>query len=474
MATSLLMAGCGGGGGDGPRVIATAQSISLASAPPVMAGQTLMLAATASSGLALRFASATPTQCSVDPVSGQMSALQTGTCQVLANQAGNAAFAPAPQAVLNITVTINPVNTLSFGPAPALAMLGVATVQAVASSGLPVAYSSLTPVVCTVDATSGVVTDLAAGSCIVAADQPGSINFAPATQATQTLVVAPPPPVPTVPAAPAGVSATLGNNASTVQISLASVDSGGSAVIGYVVESVPAGLTVNAASSPVTVNCPGGCAGLSFTLRAVNAVGTGTASAPAEVLTIFDVVTVFREPDTQPRDTVFSGSFTLNSTTGAITGLSGRLTESMTGNAVGAAPFYDMTQIALNFQLVSWVDAALGGRFVASFAKNTLSTFTTLGGGDGWSPQAGVDNGGVYAGFPAPHAGTIQNSSVLIFVPDDPFSTLTPSQINKLAYADCASGGMMGAVCMTATSVAGYGAVGTMSGFPVSQTITRR
>jgi hypothetical protein len=33
---------------------------------------------------------------------------------------------------------------------------------------------------------------------------------------------------------------------------------------------------------------------------------------------------------------------------------------------------------------------------------------------------------------------------------------------------------MMGAVCMTATSLSGYGAVGTMSGYPVSQQITRR
>lgn len=30
----------------------------------------------------------------------------------------------------------------------------------------------------------------------------------------------------------------------------------------------------------------------------------------------------------------------------------------------------------------------------------------------------------------------------------------------------------MGAVCMTGTSAAGYGAIGTMSGYPVSQVIT--
>ena len=82
--------------------------------------------------------------------------------------------------------------------------------------------------------------------------------------------------------------------------------------------------------------------------------------------------------------------------------------------------------------------------------------------------------GGVYAGFPARYATSIQNSSILIFVPDNPFTPLTAAQIAKLAYADCAPGGMMGAVCMTATSIAGYGAVGTMSGYPVSQLITKR
>ena len=46
--------------------------------------------------------------------------------------------------------------------------------------------------------------------------------------------------------------------------------------------------------------------------------------------------------------------------------------------------------------------------------------------------------------------------------------------IRDRAYADCAPGGMMGAVCMTGTTVAGYGAVGTMSGYPVTQTITRQ
>ena len=100
-------------------------------------------------------------------------------------------------------------------------------------------------------------------------------------------------------------------------------------------------------------------------------------------------------------------------------------------------------------------------------------TFWTGDGGDGWSPDSGVAAGGTYYGFPkvAKNPG---NAYALIFVPDSPLTALTQSQIDKLAYADCAPGGMMGAVCMTGTSVAGYGSVGTMSGVPVSLTLTRR
>jgi hypothetical protein len=56
----------------------------------------------------------------------------------------------------------------------------------------------------------------------------------------------------------------------------------------------------------------------------------------------------------------------------------------------------------------------------------------------------------------------------------NPTAPLTQAQIDKLAYADCAPGGMMGATCMTGTTVAGYGTVGAMSGYPVTLAITRQ
>lgn len=184
----------------------------------------------------------------------------------------------------------------------------------------------------------------------------------------------------------------------------------------------------------------------------------------------YDITTVFYEPDTQPNDTLFIGSFDYDSVSRTISNLQGKLSESMTGGSTGY-PNDSMTWLDLSYQLVSWYDATLGGTFAASFKNNSTNTFWTGLGGDGWSPAAGVEAGGVYYGFPK---ATLNpgNAYALIFVPNDPLAALTQAQIDKLAYADCAPGGMMGAVCMTATTVAGYGSVGTMSGFPVSQTIT--
>lgn len=185
----------------------------------------------------------------------------------------------------------------------------------------------------------------------------------------------------------------------------------------------------------------------------------------------YAVTAIWREPDTAPRDSIFVGVFAYDAATRAVSGLRGRLSESMTGDPFTPGPSgdYGMTWLDLTHQLVSWYDATLGGTFAATFLNNDTLTFTRLLGGDGWSPQAGVAVGGIYANWPGANVG---NAYALIFVPDDPLKPLTRAQLDKIAYADCAPGGMMGAVCMTGTSIAGYGAVGTMSGYPFAQTIT--
>ncbi len=179
----------------------------------------------------------------------------------------------------------------------------------------------------------------------------------------------------------------------------------------------------------------------------------------ATVIT-YDVVTTFYEPDTQPYNTIFTGSFQFDDATQTVSNLRGTLSESMTGNAIW---------LALDHQLSAFYDPALGGLLVTTFRNANTTTLTSMFGGDGWTP--GSDAGsGLYYGFPD---GNPANAYARIFVNTaNPLAPLTQAQIDKLAYADCADGGMMGAVCMTGTTVAGYGFIGTMSGYPVSQTIT--
>jgi hypothetical protein len=190
------------------------------------------------------------------------------------------------------------------------------------------------------------------------------------------------------------------------------------------------------------------------------------------VITTYDVVETFLEPDTQPKNSIFVGSFTLDSTTGTVSNLNGILSESMTG-ALAAYPNDNMTWLPLGNQLSS-VPVTLGGvegLLVTTFMLNTTNTLSanpTYAGTDGWSPGTGF---GLYYGFPGTNPG---NAYARNFVnTKDPTAALTQAQIDKLAYADCTPGGMMGATCMIGTTVAGYGSIGTMSGYPVTQTVTK-
>lgn len=199
----------------------------------------------------------------------------------------------------------------------------------------------------------------------------------------------------------------------------------------------------------------------------------GGASVAEAATSTYNVTTTWYEPETQPYDSIFKGTFTYDDVSKKVSNLQGVLSESMTGNELGNTP---MTWLTLGNQLVSWYDAGLGGTFAGTFRNSNTKTFWTGddGSGNDWSPQAGVDAGGTYYGYPTATSGVANpgNAYALIFIPDNPLTPLTQAQIDKVAYADCAPGGMMGATCMTGTSEAGYGGTGTMGGIPVLQTIT--
>ena len=283
--------------------------------------------------------------------------------------------------------------------------------------------------------------------------------------------------LPATPGAPTSISATLDAGATAVVVSFSPpADPGGSPITGYSVSSIPIGLSQTGSGSPLTVACPGSCAGYSIAVSAVNAGGTGAASATAHVVSEFDVVATFFEPVTDPYHSIFTGTFTLDSTLRTVSNLRGSLTQSMT------PPPGPMTTVALAHQLSALPDGLGGhGLLVTTFLRDTVDTFCVT---DSVCVAAGVtyplgtfdphNANALYFGFPAAWSAPTANAYVMIQVDTDhPTSTATRARLDLLAYADCTAGGMMGPVCMTGTTVAGYGHVGSMAGYPVSQVITK-
>ncbi|MEP7062390.1 MAG: FG-GAP-like repeat-containing protein [Betaproteobacteria bacterium] len=157
--------------------------------PPASAtygGAALAIAATASSGLAVTLASATPAICTA--TSKVLTIVGAGNCVVHASQPGNANYNAAPAfdrtirvAKASQTITFASLGGRTFGAAPFSA-------SASATSKLPVTFVTATPMVCNVVGAS--VSLLATGTCTLRASQAGSANYNAAPSASQSFMVA--------------------------------------------------------------------------------------------------------------------------------------------------------------------------------------------------------------------------------------------------------------------------------------------
>jgi len=166
------------------------QTISFTSTPPAGAqfnGPTYTVTATATSGLAVTF-TIDATASSVCSISGStVSFIGVGTCVIDANQAGDANYNAAPQAQQSFAVA-KADQTISFTstpPSPAF-VNGTYTVSATATSGLAVTFSSGSAA-CSVAGST--VTFVAAGNCIVNANQAGNGNYNAAPQVQQSFTI---------------------------------------------------------------------------------------------------------------------------------------------------------------------------------------------------------------------------------------------------------------------------------------------
>jgi hypothetical protein len=144
------------------------------------------ITATASSGLAVTFASLTTPVCTVSGTT--LTLVAVGTCTIRASQAGNANYLAAPNVSQSFSVTSLTPQTIVFA-ALVDRVLGAApfTVSATASSGLPVSFASLTAPVCTVSGNT--VTLVAVGTCTIRGSQAGNANYAAAPNVDQSFAV---------------------------------------------------------------------------------------------------------------------------------------------------------------------------------------------------------------------------------------------------------------------------------------------
>jgi len=180
----------------------------------------------------------------------------------------------------DVTLTAVSSQAITFNALPDRPLVaGPFTVSATASSGLPVAFASLTPLVCTVSGTT--VTPVALGTCAIRASQAGDATWAPATLVDQSFQV-----TATVPGAPVIGTATPGNTQLSVAFTAPASD-GGSAILDYT--ATCGSQSATGAASPITVSGLVNGTPYTCTVVARNAVGTGPASAPSNSATPLSV-----------------------------------------------------------------------------------------------------------------------------------------------------------------------------------------
>lgn len=182
------------------------QTITVAKAPQTVAftstapaqgavGGTYAVTATGgTSGNPVTFAAGSAT-CSVTP-KGSGSAVVTfqhvGSCELTANQAGDADHEPASAVSQTITLARGPQTIRFTSTAPQRAVVGGSYTVTASTGRLSVALSSLTPAQCSVNdggRGSATVSFRTAGPCVINATQAGDVDHEPAAAATQVITV---------------------------------------------------------------------------------------------------------------------------------------------------------------------------------------------------------------------------------------------------------------------------------------------
>ena len=170
----------------------TIGAISFTPSALAVGGATTASATGGASGNPVTFTSITLLICTATGVNGgTITGITAGTCTITANQAGNANYLAALAVTQNIAVkATQTIEEISLSPA-LLNVGSTTTASAVATqSGVPVVFSSGTPLICTVSGTNGsTVTGVGAGTCSIIGNQAGNANYVAALPRTQSIVV---------------------------------------------------------------------------------------------------------------------------------------------------------------------------------------------------------------------------------------------------------------------------------------------
>jgi uncharacterized membrane protein YdcZ (DUF606 family) len=157
------------------------QTITFTNSPPASAAykSNFTAAATASSGLAVTFTSSGA--CSNSGATYTMTN-STGTCSVIANQAGNSNYSAAPRVTLSVAATLaTQAITFTHNPPTSAAYKSTFTVAATASSGLAVTFTSSGA--CSNSGATYTMTS-STGTCSVIANQAGNSDYSAAPRVT--------------------------------------------------------------------------------------------------------------------------------------------------------------------------------------------------------------------------------------------------------------------------------------------------
>jgi sugar lactone lactonase YvrE len=144
-----------------------------------VSGKTFSLSATASSGLAVSFASTTTGVCTVSGTTATI--VSSGACIIAATQAGNSDYAAATPVSVSYTIG-QTTQSITFAPSVSsytYSSGGTFSLSATATSGLAVSFASMTRSVCTVSGVTATI--VSAGTCTIEATQPGNIAYSAAT-----------------------------------------------------------------------------------------------------------------------------------------------------------------------------------------------------------------------------------------------------------------------------------------------------